>query len=92
MVNITEDMVRDALWVTKGNQRLMSRNSPQETSDTFILTGQLDYTFKDLIRREVELPLRVFTQHFQHGKAVRYTKPHRRIATIFTNPSPPDII
>ena len=65
-ITINEELVRDALKVMKGDQSLMPRNSAHETSDTFILTGQSNYTFKDLIRREVELPLRVFMQHFTH--------------------------
>ena len=83
-VTITEEIIRDALKVTRGDNSLISRNTPQENSETFVLTGQSDFTFKDLVRREIELPLRVYTQHFTHGKAPRYTKPHRRIATMFT--------
>ena len=28
--------------------------------------------------------MRIFTQHFTHGKVVRYTKPHRKVAAMFT--------
>lgn len=28
--------------------------------------------------------MRLYTQHFQHGKAVRYTRPHRKLAMMFT--------
>ena len=46
--------------------------------------GESNFTFKDLIQGSVELPLRLYTQHFTHGKASRYTRPHRRIATMLT--------
>lgn len=37
-----------------------------------------------MIRSEVELPLRAFTQHFKLGKVVGYTHPHKRVACIFS--------
>ena len=83
-IAITEELIKDALKVTKGDNSLLSRNTPQENNETFVLTGQSDYTFKDLVRKDIEFPLRIFTQHFTHGKAVRYTKPHRRVAAMFT--------
>ena len=54
----------------KGNQRLLIRNTAQEISDTFMLMGELNYTFKDLIQGVVELSLKLYTQHFNHGKAI----------------------
>lgn len=49
-----------------------------------LLLGAQDYTFKELLHKEVELALRLFTQHFTQGKAVRYTRPHRRVAASFS--------
>ena len=46
--------------------------------------GESKFTFKDLIQGSVELPLSLYTQHFTHGKASRYTRPHRRIAAMLT--------
>ncbi|KAI5078943.1 hypothetical protein GOP47_0006614, partial [Adiantum capillus-veneris] len=69
-VNITEAMVSEALKSPRGNVSLMSRNTLEESNATFILARTQDYTFKDLLHKEVELPLRIFTQHFTHGKAV----------------------
>ena len=46
--------------------------------------GEANFTFKDLIQGSVELPLRLYTQHFTHGKASKYTRPHRRIAAMLT--------
>ena len=83
-VNITEETIRDALMIPIGNQSLMIRNSTQEITDTFMQMGESSFTFKDLIQGSVELPLRLYTQHFTHGKATRYTRPHRRIAAMLT--------
>ncbi|KAI5078964.1 hypothetical protein GOP47_0006635 [Adiantum capillus-veneris] len=83
-VNITEELVSEALKIPRGNVSLMSRNTPEESNATFLLARTQDYTFKDLLHKEVELPLRIFTQHFTHGKEVRYTRPHRRVVAFFT--------
>ena len=68
----------------KGNQLLPKRGSTQEVKDTFQLRPGQEHTFKDLIEKEVELPLRLFTQQFKHGKAVCYTQPHRTVARAFS--------
>lgn len=44
--------------------------------DTFLDPAVINQTFKDIIKQQIVFPLRVYTQHFTHGKAVRYTKPH----------------
>ena len=84
IVHINEETIRDALMIPIGNQSLMVRNSAAETTDTFMQLGESNFTFKDLIQGSVELPLRLYTQHFTHGKATRYTRPHRRIAAMLT--------
>ena len=84
IVHITEETIRDALMVPTGNQSLLIRNSTQEINDTFMQMGELNFTFKDLIQGGVELSLRLYTQHFTHGKATRYTRLHRRIAAMFS--------
>lgn len=83
-VKITDDMVSEALKLPKGSQSLLTRNTTKETNATFLLGNSQEYTFRDLVRKEVEQPLRFFTQHFTHGKATRYTKPHRRVANFFS--------
>lgn len=82
-VTISEDLIRDALQVPQGHVSLLTRNTQTETRDTFLLLKGADYTYKDLVRLETETSLRIFMQHFQHGKAVRYTRPHRKLAAIF---------
>jgi len=47
------------------------------------LPGQAD-TFKDLVREEIVLPLRLYTQHFFLRKPQKYTHPHKTIANFFT--------
>ena len=84
MVTITEDTMRNALLMPKGNQSPLIRNSAQEINNTFMLMGESNYTFKDLIQGVVELALRLYTQCFTHGKVVRYMNSHRRLATMFT--------
>ena len=84
IVHIKEETIRDALMIPIGNQSLMVRNLSAKTSDTFMQMGESNFTFKDLIQGSVELPPRLYTQHFTHGKATRYTRPHRRIAAMLT--------
>lgn len=83
-VNITEALIAEALKLPRGSLSLLTRNIAEETNATFMLLGAQDYTFKDLLHKEVELALRLFTQHFTHRKAVRYTRPHRRVAACFS--------
>ena len=83
-VVINEDIIRDALRVPKGNINLLTRNTQTETNETFMLLRHADYTDKDLIRIETDIPLRLYMQHFTHGKAVRYTRPNRKLAAVFT--------
>ena len=47
------------------------------------MTEQVN-TFKDLVCKEVEIPLRVHTQHFTTGKQHRHTHPSIRMAYLFT--------
>ena len=82
-VSITEDLIKDALKVNKGTNSLISRNSQQENMDTFLDPAEVNQTFKDIIKQEIVFPLRIYTQHFTHGKAVRYTRPHKRITAMF---------
>ena len=83
-VQINEDLIAEALKLPKGTQLLPKRGSTQEVKATFQLRPGQEHTFKDLIEKEVELPLRLFTQQFKHGKAVRYTQPHRTVARAFS--------
>ena len=75
-VVINEDLIRDALKVPKGNINLLTKNTHTEINKTFMLLRHADYTYKDLIRVETEIPLRLYMQHFQQGRAVRYTWPN----------------
>lgn len=83
-VQINEDLIAEALKLTKGTQLIPKRGSTQEVKATFQMRPGQEHTFKDLIEKEVELPLRLFTQQFKHGKAVRYTQPHRMVARAFS--------
>ena len=47
------------------------------------ITGQVN-TFKDLVCKEIEVPLRVHTQHFTTSKQHRHTLPSVRLAHLFT--------
>lgn len=53
-VHITEDMICEALKLPKGNQSLLSRNTSEETNATFLLIGSQEYTFRDLLHKDVE--------------------------------------
>ena len=60
-VHITEALVSEALKLLSENQSLLTRNTAEETNATFLLLGAQDYTFKDLLHKEVEFALHLFT-------------------------------
>lgn len=83
-VLIDEEMVSNALKLPRGKHSLVSRSIVEETQATFSLVPGQEYTFRDMVQKEAELPLRLYTQHFKHGKAIWYTKTNRRVATFFS--------
>lgn len=80
-VNITEDIISEALNLPPSSMaiKLPQQLSEVEKKMTFLsIPGKKD-TFKDLIQAEVDLPLRLYLQHFVMGKSQNYTQPNRRV-------------
>lgn len=67
-VQITEDIVREALHLEQGHINLNAHLNEKERQMTFMeVPGQKD-AFKDLVNQKVAIPLRVHSQHFMLGK------------------------
>ena len=60
-VKITEEDVSTALFVPRGNISLTGKSTPEEINETFLQLKGGDFTFRDLVRREMEVPLRFYT-------------------------------
>ena len=60
-VRLTEEDVSQALLMPRGNINVTSKNTPEEINEMFLLLGGSDYTFKDLVQREMEVPPRFYT-------------------------------
>ena len=83
-VQITDRLINEALHFKADCPSLVAQLMDSERKATFLgMTGQVN-TFKDLVCKEVEIPLRVHTQHFTTGKQHRHTQPSVRMAYLFT--------
>lgn len=83
-VKISIDMVAKALIMPRGGISMTAKLTPKEISQTFLSPKTAEHTFKGLSEKECELPLRIFTQHFQLGRPVRYTTPNTKLAMVFS--------
>ena len=63
---------------------LTDKISDAEKKATFLELPGAASTYRDLVRKEVEIPLQIYDQHFTLKKPVRYTKPSLRLETLFT--------
>ena len=82
-VKIDEAMIEKALKVKPGHYSLTDKITETEKRATFLqLKGGVN-TYKDLVMKQVILPLQIYAQHFTFTKPIRYTKPSVRMATLF---------
>ena len=52
----------------------------QERKQLFLQIPSKKETFNELICKELDLPLRLYSQHFVMGKPQKYTQPCKRVA------------
>lgn len=83
-VYITADTVREALQFRVGVRDIPARSHPNEYKKVFHYQLHQGENFEDLVHRELDEPLKIFTQHFEPAKAPRYTQPAKRVALHFT--------
>ena len=83
-VHIDEELIANALKLKTGYFNLTNKISDIDKNTSFLTLPGMAYTYKDLVHKEVELPLQLYAQHFTLTRPVRYTKSSMRLATLFT--------
>ena len=81
-VQISADLISEALHLPKPDSAYkMPYHLPvQETKQLFLQIPNKKETFNELICEELDLPLRLYSQHFVMGKPQKYTQPCKRVA------------
>ena len=83
-IEVTAETIGDALKLRPGYFSLTDKITDQDKRETFLQLPGATNTYRDLVRKEVEIPLHIFVQHFTLTKPIRYTKPSLRMASLFT--------
>lgn len=81
-IKISEEMISAALQLPHTDEAIHMpfHLSEAEKNETFMNQPGQALTFKDLRHPELNLSLRLYSQHFALGKPQRYTLPQKRIA------------
>lgn len=81
-VQISETLISEALKLPTPKQafKIPHHLTEQERRETFMVLQGSKETFGDLIRKELDLPLRLYSLHFIMGKPQKYTQPCKRVA------------
>ena len=74
-VQISEDLITEALHLPKSSIafKIHHHLREQEKRDTFLNVQGKKEKFNELIRKELDLPLRLYSQHFVMRKPQKYT-------------------
>ena len=69
-MQISEDLISEALHLPKSSNafKIPHHLTDRERKDTFLVMQGKKETFSELIRKELDLPLRLYSQHFVMGK------------------------
>ncbi|MCO5607511.1 hypothetical protein L7F22_061707 [Adiantum nelumboides] len=81
-VMITTDIINEALHFYQGTYDLLAKTKSIDNKKAFIKAKSNKYKYADMIYSELELPLRLISQHFIVQKPPRYTEPLLHIATL----------
>ena len=81
-VQISAELVSEALHLPMPSTAYkMPYHLPdQEKKQLFLQIPNKKETFNELICKELDLPLRLYSQHFVMGKPQKYTQPCKRVA------------
>ena len=81
-VQILEDLISEALHLPKSSiaYKMPYHLPDQDRKQLFLQKPGKKETFNELICKELELPLRLYSQHFVIGKPQKYTQPCKRVA------------
>ncbi|MCO5552305.1 hypothetical protein L7F22_005816 [Adiantum nelumboides] len=81
-VMITTNIVNDALHFYPGIYDQLSKTKSIDKDKAFLKAKGNKYRYSDMIYSELELPLRLISQHFKVQKPPRYTEPLLHIAIV----------
>ncbi|MCO5600776.1 hypothetical protein L7F22_054891 [Adiantum nelumboides] len=81
-VLITTDTVNEALHLYPGIHDLIAKTKSINNEKAFFKAKGNKFIYSDMIYSELELPLRLISQHFRVEKPPRYTKPLLHMAVV----------
>ncbi|MCO5610368.1 hypothetical protein L7F22_064604 [Adiantum nelumboides] len=81
-VLITRDIINEALHFHSRQYDLLAKTKYLDNEKAFIKAKGNKYKYSDMIYSELELPLRLISQHFRVQKPPRYTEPLLHIAMV----------
>lgn len=81
-VHISEDLISEALHLPKSSAayKMPYHLREQDRKQLFLQKPGKKETFNELICKELDLPLKLYSQHFVIGKPQKYTQPCKRVA------------
>ena len=81
-MQVSADLISEALHLPNPSDAYkMPYHLPeQEKKQLFLQIPNKKETFNELICKELDLPLRLYSQHFVMGKPQKYTQPCKRVA------------
>ncbi|MCO5553458.1 hypothetical protein L7F22_006979 [Adiantum nelumboides] len=81
-VLITTDIINEAMHFYLGTYDLLAKTKSIDNEKAFIKAKGHKYKYSDMIYNELELPLRLISQHFKVQKPPMYTEPLLHIAIV----------
>ena len=80
-VQISEDLISEALHLPKANlaYKMPYHLPKQDRKQIFLQKPGKKETFNELLCKDLDLPLRLYSQHFVMGKPQKYTQPCKRV-------------
>ncbi|MCO5611856.1 hypothetical protein L7F22_066115 [Adiantum nelumboides] len=81
-VLITKEIINEALQFQLGTYDLIPKTKATDNEKAFLKVKGSKFKYSDLIYSELELPLRLISQHLRVQKPPRYTEPFLHMAVI----------
>ncbi|MCO5592031.1 hypothetical protein L7F22_046025 [Adiantum nelumboides] len=79
---ITKDIINEALQFIPGAYNLIPKTKSIDNEKAFLKVKGIKFKYSDLIYSELELPLRLISQHLRVQKPPRYTEPFLHMAVV----------
>ncbi|MCO5594951.1 hypothetical protein L7F22_048988 [Adiantum nelumboides] len=81
-VSITKYIINEVLHFYPGYQNLLQKTKSMDNEKAFIKAKGNKYKYSDMLYNELELPLRLISQHIRVQKPPRYTEPILHIPVV----------